>query len=109
MLAALDELDARFRDADRNLAPNASHLRSAGHKLLRTRFGLLDVLGAIEETTRYEDLLPHASNVDVVGTPVMVLTLARLIEVKRKLTRPKDQLMLLQLEALQEELQRRGG
>jgi hypothetical protein len=108
LLAAFAELDAFFRDDPRNLRPNASHLRSKGHKLLRTKFGLLDALGAIEDSTTYSDLLPHASPLDVMGVPVLVLSVERLIEVKRKLSRPKDQLMLLQLESLLDELRRRG-
>jgi len=42
------------------------------------------------------------------GTPVRVLSLPRLIEVKKKLARPKDQLALLQLQATLEERQRSG-
>jgi predicted nucleotidyltransferase len=67
---------------------------------------LLDVLGAIEDSTKYEDLLPDASPLDVNGVPILVLTVERLIEVKRKLDRPKDRLMLLQLESLLEEMNR---
>ena len=37
-LEALADLDAYFRDDPRNLRPNESHLRSTGHKLLRTRW-----------------------------------------------------------------------
>lgn len=106
LLAALEELDAFFRDDPRMLRPKASHLRSTGHKLLRTRFGMLDVLGTIEESTRYAELLPHASALDVLGVSVLVLSVERLIEVKRKLSRPKDRLMLLQLESLLDELRR---
>jgi hypothetical protein len=32
-------------------------------------------LGTIEDATGYDDLLPSASGVDVLGTPVMVLSL----------------------------------
>jgi len=105
---ALAVLDARFRGDPRGLRPEESHLASAGHKLLLTRFGPLDVLGSIEDGTTYADLLPHASKLPVAGVEVLVLGLDRLIEVKKKLTRPKDQLMLLELESLREELRRRG-
>jgi hypothetical protein len=43
---------------------------------------------------------------DLDGTPVRVLSLPRLIEVKRKLSRTKDQLALLQLEATLDERRR---
>jgi hypothetical protein len=106
LLAALTALDARFRGDERRPRPNEGHLWSLGHKLLETRHGPLDVLGSIEEQTTYADLLPHASPLEVAGVTVLVLSVERLIEVKRKLARPKDQLMLLELEALLEELAR---
>ncbi|MBW2462980.1 MAG: hypothetical protein JRH11_15110, partial [Deltaproteobacteria bacterium] len=70
-----------------------------GHKLLSTPFGDLDCLGTIEESTTYEDLAGHIDLIDLDGTVIQVISLPRLIEVKKKLTRPKDQLALLQLEA----------
>src|SRR5881397_3262629 len=45
LLAALQELQAVFRGDDRRLVPNRSHLESKGHKLLMTKFGIVDVLG----------------------------------------------------------------
>ncbi len=101
--AALQELDAVFRGDPRRIAPNESHLVGPGHLLLETRLGVLDVLGSIEEDTRYEDVLADSSWVDLGGFEVRVLSLERLVEVKRKLTRPKDRLMLLQLEAVLDE------
>jgi hypothetical protein len=101
LLAALDELAAEFR-ADitgRHLKPNASHLMSTGHKLLTTRFGLLDVLATIEEDTRYEDLLGDAVNMDVDGAMIQVLGLERLIRAKEKAGRPKDHAALPVLRA----------
>lgn len=103
LLAALTELDAIFRTDARRLRPNESHLRSTGHKLLQTRFGVLDLLATIEDDTEYTELLPHAERICVGELNVMVLSLERLIEVKRKLTRPKDRLMLLHLEATLDE------
>ncbi len=102
-LAALSDLDAVFRGDRRRLRPNASHLAGLGHLLLETRFGVLDVLGSIEEATTYEDVLPDSALVDLGGVEVRVLSLRRLLEVKRKLSRPKDKLMALQIEATIEE------
>ncbi len=59
------------------------------------------------EATTYEDLLPDSDLVDRGGFEVRVLSLARLLEVKRKLARPKDQLMVLQIEATLDEQRRR--
>lgn len=103
LLAALTELQAVFRTDPRRLTPTASHLRSTGHKLLETRFGVLDVLGTVEENTSYEDLLPDAVPLLVADTRVLVLSLPRLIAIKEKLTRPKDRAMLLVLRATLEE------
>lgn len=103
MQRALDELDAEFRDDPRRLRPNLSHLESTGHKLLKTRFGSLDVLGTIEESTSYEDLVPSADELVIADLTVHVLSLERLIEVKRTLTRLKDRMMLEMLEATLDE------
>jgi hypothetical protein len=102
-LAALTELDARFRTDSRGLRPDASHLQSTGHKLLRTKLGVLDMLGTIEEATSYEDLLDDSEILEIAGLPIRVLTLERLIAVKEKLDRPKDRLMLVVLKATRDE------
>ena len=51
----------------------------------------------------YEDLIPDSEILGVGGYPVRVLTLEKLTEIKRHLSRPKDKLMLLHLEAALEE------
>jgi predicted nucleotidyltransferase len=103
LLAALAELDALFRGDARRLRPNASHLVGPGHLLLETRHGPLDLLGTIEDETTYDDVLDESYRVDLGGFEVSVLSLERLLVVKRKLTRPKDQLMALQIEATLDE------
>ena len=108
-LAAFEELEAVFRGDARRLRPNASHLSGPGHLLLDTRFGTLDVLGTIEESTTMVDVLPDTTWVDLDDFRVRVLSLERLLVVKRKLSRPKDQLMALQIEAVLEERKKSGG
>jgi hypothetical protein len=103
LLAALEQLDAVFRGDARRLRPNASHLTGPGHLLLSTRFGQLDLLGSIEEDTSYEDLLPDTYEVAIEELTVRVVTLERLLVIKRQLARPKDRLMALQIEATIEE------
>jgi hypothetical protein len=105
---ALGRLDAVFRTDARKLRPDLTHLRSTGHKLLQTRLGVLDLLATIEDDTEYAALLPFATEVVLGELRPLVLTLDRLIEVKKKLTRPKDRLMLLQLEATRDEQRKRG-
>ncbi len=108
-LAALTELDAVFRGDSRRLRPQASHLDGPGHLLLETRYGVLDVLGTIEDATTYEDVLADTDAVDLGGFEVRVLTLERLLEVKKKLGRPKDKLMALQIEATLDERRKLRG
>ena len=106
--AALQELAAVFRGDPRRLAPNESHLRSDGHKLLETNQGALDVLGALDEGTGFDELLPDSETLEVAGVAVRVLTLQRLVAIKEGLTRPKDQLALLVLRATLEEREQRA-
>jgi predicted nucleotidyltransferase len=109
LLTALAELDAIFRGDARRLRPNASHLLGPGHLLLETQHGVLDVLGTIEEATSYEDVLGDSDVVDLGGFAVRVLSLERLLEVKRKLGRPKDKLMAMQIEATLDERRKQRG
>jgi hypothetical protein len=109
LLAAVTELDARFFGDPRDLRPVLSHMQSRGHKLLATTHGRIDCLATIEEDTTFEDVLDDLDWMELDGTPVRVLSLPRLIEVKKRLTRPKDQLALMQLEATLEEREKSEG
>jgi hypothetical protein len=109
LLAALDELDAIYRDDPRRLRPNESHLRGPGNQLLQAGNLKFDLLGAIDWGGGYEDLVPASEVLDVGDYPVRVLTLEKLIEIKRHLPRPKDKLMLLHLEAALEERRKAQG
>jgi len=106
LLLALAELDAVYRDDPRRLRPNESHLLGAGAQLLRTERLDFDILGSIDDGKSYDDLLPDTDLIEVAGCAIRVLTLERLIEVKRKLTRPKDKFMLMHLEATLDERSR---
>jgi hypothetical protein len=103
LLRALKSVSARFRDDPRHIEPNESHLLSKEHKLLTTTHGHLDVLGTIEEDSGYEELIGASDELELAGQTVHVLSLERLIRVKEKLARPKDQLMLLILRATLDE------
>src|ERR1700678_2386586 len=62
----LEALDAVFRiQPARRLKPNASHLASAGHLNLITRYGPLDLLGTIGRDLGYRELLPHSVDLDI--------------------------------------------
>ena len=64
-----------------------------------TDAGALDVLGSINDSLLYDDLIGSSDELEVTGQRVKVLTLRRLIELKRALARPKDLAMLPVLEA----------
>jgi hypothetical protein len=99
LLLALAEMDAIYRDDPRRLHPTASHLVGPGSQLLQSGNLKFDVLGSIEPGGGYEDLLDGSEILDVGGRAVRVLTLEKLTEIKRGLSRPKDKLMLMHLEA----------
>ncbi len=109
LLAALAELDAYYRSQpERRFRPDESHLRSAGHQLLTTRFGPFDVLGAIGNGRSYEDLLPHAPEIELnTGIKIRVLDLETIIALKEELGGEKDLAVLPTLRRTLEESQRR--
>lgn len=96
---ALDRLHAVARDDPRNLPFNKSHLQTQGQKLSMTDAGPLDILGSINDGVTYEQVLPTSDEIEVVGRVVRVISLERLVELKRQLRRPKDIAMLPVLEA----------
>ena len=98
LLDALVELEAIFRGDERRLKPNLSHLQSRGHKLLMTKFGIVDVLGSLGEYD-YRDLESDAPALAIGPMSVKVLSLERLIEVKEKAGRDKDMAVLPLLRA----------
>jgi len=108
LLGALSELDAFFRtDPDRRITPNESHLASAGHKLLMTRLGQLDVLGSLDEGEGYEELLGDSVELDVSGMRVKALGLERLIAAKERANREKDRAVLPLLRSTLERARRK--
>lgn len=79
---------------------------------LRTQLGDLDLLGEIAGGGTYDKLLPFCSDATAYGTPVKLVSLEKLIELKRAAGRPKDLEMIAQLEALRQEkrkLEREGS
>lgn len=96
ILPVLDQVEAFFRmQPERRLKASASHLGSAGHLNLITRYGPLDLLGTIGRNLGYEELLPHSHEVEIgAGLSVLVLNLEKLIELKTELGGDKDRAVL---------------
>lgn len=92
LLRVLDSIDAIYRiQPARRLKPDASHLRSQGRHNLITTCGPLDVLGTIGRGLSYQDLLPHAVEMEIGdGMRVRVLDLETIIAIKEELGSEKD-------------------
>jgi hypothetical protein len=105
VLAALEELEAHYRHRP-ELRPQASHLSGAGHQLLFTRYGPLDLLGAIGNQRTYEDLLPLTDEMEIGSTRIRVLRLDTLIDVKSETSGDKDRAVLPLLRRVLEERRR---
>ena len=98
LTAALEELDARFREHESGIKPTKEDLLAGGHLLLLTRAGPLDLLGFIGDQNRYEDLLPLSTEISMSLGSIRVLDLEELIRQKKESDRPKDRAMLDLLE-----------
>jgi predicted nucleotidyltransferase len=70
---------------------------------LTTELGDLDLLGEVTGGGRYEQLLPFTQEVTTFGITFRVVTLERLIQLKRAAGRPKDLEAVAELQALLEE------
>lgn len=100
LAAALDDLDAEIHDlTERHMKPSREHLDAAGPKLLRTRFGRLDLLGQLDDATGWEQLVADAEALPFEEHVIHVLRLERVIEVKERLARDKDRAALPLLRA----------
>jgi hypothetical protein len=107
LVAALSRLGAVFRNDPRRIEPNESHLTGPGHALLETRFGDLDCLGAIDGDQTFETLQDRSEELQFdTTTRFRVVSLAVLIDIKRRAARPKDLAALPLLEATLEEARR---
>jgi predicted nucleotidyltransferase len=106
---ALDALNAVTRDDPRRLRFGVSQLATRGPKLALTDAGPIDILGSINDGLVFEDILPHTERMEFEGLEVNVLRLAKLIDLKRALARPKDLAILPVPEATLKERQRREG
>jgi predicted nucleotidyltransferase len=96
LMAALEELDAHYRmPGRRDKKPGPSHLASAGHQLLMTRFGPLDLLGTIGKGDDYGQLLDETVELEIGrGFNARVLSLERLVKVKKETGQEKDRAVL---------------
>ncbi len=82
-------------------APRSAESLALGSNFtFNTDYGPLDLLGWVEPFGTYDELLRGCERIEVGDTQLLVIGLEDLIAIKRHLGRPKDQTMLVQLEAL---------
>lgn len=104
LVAALSELDARYRDlTGRILRPEATGLAGPGHHLLLTTCGPVDVLGTIGHDQGYDQLLADVVERQIGDHRVRTLGLATLIRTKEAAGRAKDLAVLAILRRTLEE------
>ncbi len=105
LMPALVELESIYRaQGSRILKPKKEDLITAGHHLLMTRAGPLDVLGTIGRNRGYEDLLDHCVTMKLSeDIEVRLLRLETLIETKKEAGRDKDKAVLAILQQTLEE------
>ena len=89
---ALIELDAHYREhLPKRLFPSIEALGTAGHHLLATKFGPLDVLGSIGESSDFITLSSHIEKIQLDnGIELKILNLETLIREKEATKRDKD-------------------
>ena len=82
---------------------DAATIRAGLNFTLTTQCGDLDLLGEVAGGGTYEELLPFTQEVTAFGITCHVVTLERLIQLKRAAGRPKDLEVIAELQALLEE------
>ena len=101
LIAFLTSIGARYRNRPGPpLPPQRDALLGPGHSLFMTDLGPVDALGAIEGGADYDQLLPECLSVSIGGRTVQVLSLAKIVDLKRASSDPKDKLRLPVLEAV---------
>lgn len=113
LLAALQELKARYRDpAGRHIEPDLTKLETLRTHLFHTDLGALDVLSAVGNGLTYQDLADRIVLYELGEARVRVLELKAVIATKEYANREKDRAVLPVLRqtlALKNRLGQGGG
>jgi len=106
LAAALGELKAKLRGADRDLpfVADARALKAGDHFTFTTTAGNFDILGTPAGSNGYDGLARTATRMDVGGVTAAVAAIEDLILMKRAAGRPKDLIEVEVLAAVREEL-----
>jgi hypothetical protein len=111
LAAALRPLDPYLRGAPPDLPFrwDAETVRAGLNFTLTTAAGDIDLLGEVAGGGTYEQLLPSTESMAMLGVEVRVVTLEKLIQLKRAAGRPKDLEAIAELLALLEEKRKAGA
>jgi len=101
---ALQSVHARLRNVpdDVPFILDAETLRRGLNFTFTTNIGSLDLLGEVRGIGYYEDVLDGALTYELFGYQFRVIDIGKLIIAKRTAGRPKDLLVIPELEAIQE-------
>lgn len=92
---ALREMEAFYRTrTDIKIFPELSALHGAGHHLLMTKFGPLDVLGSIGNGRVFNDFDSETEPIHFETHAIRVQSLQSLIQVKEEIGAEKDKAVL---------------
>jgi hypothetical protein len=101
LLQALSALDARVKGAVDTAPPLSPALLDERIVTFSTDAGELDIIFEAKGGYAFDDLMPSAVSVKVGETEVLLVAAPDLVAMKRATNRPKDQVTLLGLEALE--------
>jgi hypothetical protein len=109
LLDVLSRLDAfhRYDLTNRRIRPTEEQLRGSGQINLSTSLGPLDPLCELEPGQGYEELLSHSELMRDDEIEIRVVDLPTLIDIKSKVGRAKDKLVVAELIVILEEQQRK--
>jgi hypothetical protein len=106
LATALQSVHARLRGAPDNLPfiLDAETLRKGLNFTFVTEIGTLDLLGEVRGVGFYEEVLAGSVMYELFGYKFPVIEIGKLIIAKRAAGRPKDLILIPELEAIQERL-----
>lgn len=105
LIEALADLHLYFRGAPPGLPFlwDVAFLQSGLNFTLTSDWGDIDLLGEVAGEGTYAKLISHCDQFELYGHDIDVVSLKKLIELKRAAGRPKDFEVIAELEALQQE------
>ena len=104
IIEALTPFHPYLRGADKKLPFifDTKTLQMGLNFTFATDIGDIDLLGEISGLGTYEELMKYSESLEIFGMPCRVLTLEGLIKSKKASGRPKDLILLKELEAIAE-------